>query len=128
MSIVSFVAQYRSNVVEHDGEWVEFLSGYYEMHCRENLFFAFKLCCLSLANHSSVPPHFTVTLPRLASDADEFLSSVRSIQSSLSGIPSVSGLFSNPALYSLHPSHLLVSFQAFMRLSTRTRRILRSCS
>ena len=37
-----------------------------------------------------------MTLPRLASDADEFISSVRSIQSSLSGSPNVSGLFSNP--------------------------------
>ena len=92
----SFVAQFRSNVIEYDGEWVDFLSGYNEMHCRENLFLAFKLCCLSLANHSSIPPHFTVTLPRLASDADEFKSSVRSIQSSLSGIPNVSGVFSNP--------------------------------
>ena len=92
----SFVAQFGSNVIEHDGEWVDFLSGYYEMHCRENLFLAFKLCCLSLANHSAIPPHFTVTLPQLASDADEFRSSVRSIQSSLSGIPNVSGLFSNP--------------------------------
>ena len=92
----SFVAQFRSNIIEHDREWVDFLSGYYEMHCRENLFFAFKLCCLSLANHSSLPPHFTLILPRLASDADEFRSSVRSIQSSLSGIPNVSGLFSNP--------------------------------
>ena len=89
----SFVAQFRSNVVEHYGEWVDSLSGYYEMHCRENLFFAFKLCCLSFANHSSLPPHFTVTLPRVASDADEFRSSVRSIQSSLSGIPNVSGSF-----------------------------------
>ena len=35
-------------------------------------------------------------LPRLASDVSEFNSSVRSIQSSLSGIPNVSGLFSNP--------------------------------
>ena len=92
----SFVAQFRSNSVEYDGEWLDFLSGYYEMHCRENLFFVYKLCCLCLANRSSLPLRFAVNLPRLASDVDGFKSSVRSIQSSLSGIPNVSGLFSNP--------------------------------
>ena len=66
------------------------------MHCRDNLFFVYKLCCLSFANHSSIPTHFAVILPHLVSDVGEFDSSVRSIQSSLSGVPNVSGLFLNP--------------------------------
>ena len=71
-------------------------SGCYEMHCRENLFIVFKLCCLSLPARLAVPPNFTVNIPGLSSDHDEFNSSIKCVQSSLSGIPNVSGLFSNP--------------------------------
>ena len=92
----SFIAQFRSNATDCDGDWICFLSGYHEMHCRNNLFYVFKLCCLSLSNSFTLPPPFTVTLPNLVSDGDNFRSSIRSIQSSLVGIPNVSGLFSNP--------------------------------
>ena len=92
----SFIAQFRSIANDCDVDLICFLSGYHEMHCRNNLFFVFKLCCLSLSNSFTVPPLFTVTLPRLIFDGDDFRSSIRSIQSSLVGIPNVSGLFSNP--------------------------------
>ena len=92
----SFLALFRSNATGCDGDWICFLSGYHEMHCRNNLFYVFKLCCLSLSNSFTVPPPFTVTLPNLISDGDNFRSSIRSIQSFLVGIPNVSGLFSNP--------------------------------
>ena len=44
----SFVTLFRSHNIDYDGDWINFLSGYYEMQCRSNLFFVFKLCCLSL--------------------------------------------------------------------------------
>ena len=66
------------------------------MHCRENLFNVFKLCCLSLPNRLTVAPSFTIDLPSLTSDNDECKSSIRRVQSSLSGIANVPGLFSNP--------------------------------
>ena len=75
---------------------MSFLAGTYEMHCRENLFIVFKLCCLSLPNRPTVSPTFIVDIPGPSSDHDEFNSSVKCIHSSLSGIPNVSGLFSNP--------------------------------
>ena len=92
----SFITQFRSRDVTYAGDWMSFLSGYYEMHCRENLFIVFKLCCLSLPARLAVPPNFTVNIPGLSSDHDEFNSSIKCVQSSLSGIPNVSGLFSNP--------------------------------
>ena len=91
----SFVAQFRSHNVDYDGEWIDFLSSYYEMHCRDNLFFVYKLCCLSLAKYCSISSHLTVILPRLVSDVGEFNSSVRCVQSYLSGVPNVSRLLSN---------------------------------
>ena len=66
------------------------------MHCRDNLFHVFNLNCLSISNSFTIPPTFTVTLPNLISDGDDFRSSIRSIQSSVTVIPNVSGLFSNP--------------------------------
>ena len=67
----SFVAHLRSNNVDYDGEWVDFLSRNYEMQCRDNPYFVFKLCCLSIANFTPISPHFAVTLPCIDPDADE---------------------------------------------------------
>ena len=92
----SFIAQFRSASVDYDGDWICFLSSYHEMHCRPNLFHVYKLCCISLSNSFVVPPTFTISLPDLTSDVDDFNSSIRTIQSSLVGVPNVSGLFSNP--------------------------------
>ena len=92
----SFITHFRSRDVTYAGDWMFFLSGYYEMHCRENLFIVFKLCCLSLPARLTVRLNFTVNIPGLSSDYDECNSSVKCIQSSLSGITNVSGLFSNP--------------------------------
>ena len=58
--------------------------------------FTFTSCCISLSNSFVVPPTFTISLPDLTSDVDDFNSSIRTIQSSLVGVPNVSGLFSNP--------------------------------
>ena len=79
----SFVTLFRSHNIDYDGDWIDFLSGYYEMQCRSNLFFVFKLWCLSLAHYTYVPPHFVVRLPRLASDVSEFNSSKLSLSSLL---------------------------------------------
>ena len=72
------------------------MSNYYELQCRENLFTVFKLCTLSLSGVHVIPPVFTVEIPELASDFREFQSRVRSIQSSLVGVPNVSELYANP--------------------------------
>ena len=74
------------------------MSGFYELYCRAHLFAVFKLCCLGVLNSPSIPPAFIVTLLDLASDHKSFTSAVRSVQSSLSGIPNVTDLFSNPRL------------------------------
>ena len=102
----SFVTQFKSKGVTYAGDWVSVLPGYYEMHCREKLFTVFKLCCRSLPNRLTVPPSFTIDLPGLTSDHDEFKSSIRWVQSSLSVIPYVPGLFSNPRSI-LHTFNLL---------------------
>ena len=68
----SFIAQFRSNSIEYDGDWICFLSSYHQMHCRDNLFHLFKLNCLSISNSFTIPPTFTVTLPNLISDGDDF--------------------------------------------------------
>ena len=92
----SFVEKFRSCEVQYDTDWVTFMSGYYELQCRTNLLFVFKLCCLEISSSICIPPVFTVALPDLASDNCNFTSAVRSVQSSLVGIPNVLGLFSNP--------------------------------
>ena len=66
------------------------------MFRRENLFTVFKLCTLSLSGVHVIPSVFTIELPELASDSREFQSCVRSIQSSLVGVPNVSELYANP--------------------------------
>ena len=92
----SFVEKFRSCEVQYDTDWVTFMSGYYELKCRTNLFSVFKLCCLGISSSICIPPVFTVALPDLAPDNCNFTSAVRSVQSSLVGIPNVLGLFSNP--------------------------------
>ena len=92
----SFFEKFRSCEVQYDTDWVTFMSGYYELQCRTDLFSVFKLCCLGISSSICIPPVFTVALPDLASDNCDFTSAVRSVQSSLVGIPNVLGLFSNP--------------------------------
>ena len=43
---LSFVEKFRSHDVSYEGEWITFLTNYYELHCRETLFSIFKLCLL----------------------------------------------------------------------------------
>ena len=45
---------------------------------------------------SKVPPTFSIVLPELSSNLDDFESCVHTVQSSLSGIPNVTGLSNNP--------------------------------
>ena len=97
----SFVEKFRSHEVSYEGDWVTFLANYYELHCRENLFTIFKLCCLSSSGVIVSPPNFILSLPELASDVNDFNSSVRCVQSSLVGIPNTSELFTNPRTVSL---------------------------
>ena len=92
----SFVEKFRSQDISYEGSWIGFMSEYYELQSRENLFAIFKLCCLSLSGVHSFPPEFTLTLPELASDFTDFQSLIRSIQSSLVGIPNVTELYANP--------------------------------
>ena len=92
----AFVEKIRSQNISYEGEWISFMSNYYELQCRENLFTVFKLCTLSLSGVHVIPPVFTVEIPELASDFREFQSCVRSIQSSLVGVPNVSELYANP--------------------------------
>ena len=92
----SFVEKFRSHEVSYEGDWVTFLANYYELHCRENLFTIFKLCCLSSSGVIVSPPNFILSVPELASDVNDFNSSVRCVQSSLVGIPNASELFTNP--------------------------------
>ena len=89
----SFVEKFRSHDVSYKGEWITFLTNYYELHCRENLFSIFNLC---LPAAPIIPHIFTFALEDLKSDINEFQSCVRSVQSSLFGVPSVSELYSNP--------------------------------
>ena len=95
----SFVEKFRSNDVSYDEDWVSFLSGFYELHCREHLHTVFKLCCLSSMDVSKLPPTFSFVLPELFSNLDDFESCVHTVQSSLSGIPNVTGLFNNPSTF-----------------------------
>ena len=92
----SFVKKFRSCFPVYDGVWVESLSGYYELHSRENLFAVFKLCCLSLSGVSNIPPSFSLSSRLLSSHYDDFHSCVRSIYSILVGVPNMSALFDNP--------------------------------
>ena len=92
----SFVERFKTHDVSYEGEWITFLTNYYKLHCRENLFSIFKLCRLSLSANLIIPPIFTLALEDLQSDVNEFQSCVRSVQSSLFGVPSVSELYSNP--------------------------------
>ena len=92
----SFVEKFRSNDVSCDEDWVSFLSGFYELHCRENFPTVFILCCLSSMDVSKVPSRFSIVLPELSSNLDDFKSCVHTVQSSLSGIPNVTELFNNP--------------------------------
>ena len=92
----SFAEKFRWHDVSYEGECITFLTKYYELHCRENLFSIFKLCRLSLPAVPIIPPIFTLALEDLVSDVTEFQSCVRSVQSSLFGVPSVSELYSNP--------------------------------
>ena len=94
----SFVEKFRSHEISYEGDWVTFLANYYELHCRENLFTIFKLCCLSSSGVIVLPPNFILSVPELASDVNDFNSSVRCVQSSLVGIPNASELFTNPRL------------------------------
>ena len=90
----SFVEKFRSCDISYDTDWISFMSGFNELHCRTNLFIVFKLCCLSLSNALIVLSAFVRTLWDLASDRSVFTSAVKGIQSSLLGIPNVHGLFS----------------------------------
>ena len=92
----SFVEKFRAVEPHYDTDWVSFMSGFYELHCRANLFSVFKLCCLGVFNAPQIPPVFSATLPDLASGQGDFTSAIRSVQSSLFGIRNVIGLFSNP--------------------------------
>ena len=89
----AFVEKFRSHSFSYEGERISFMSKYYELHCRENLFTVFKLCTLSLSGVHVIPSVFTIELLELASDSREFQSCVRSIQSSLVGVPNVSELY-----------------------------------
>ena len=64
----SFVEKFRSHEVSYEGDWVTFLANYYELHCRQNLFTIFKLCCLSSSGVIVPPPNFILSVPELASD------------------------------------------------------------
>ena len=92
----SFVEKFRSNDISCDEDWISFLSRFYELHCRENLFTVFKLCCLSLKDVREVPPLFSIAMPEMSSDLNDFESCVQTVQFSFSGIPNVTGLFNNP--------------------------------
>ena len=54
----SFVEKFRSVEPQYDTDWVSFLSGFYELHCRTKLFSDFKLCCLGVFKASQIPPVF----------------------------------------------------------------------
>ena len=94
----SFVKKFRSVEPHGDTDWVSFMSGFYELHCRTNLFSVFKIRCLGVFNAPQILPVFSATLPDLASGQGDFTSAIRSVQSSLLGIPNVIGMFSNPRL------------------------------
>ena len=70
----SFVGKFRSNDVSYDDDWISFSSVFLELHCRENLYTVFKLCCLSLIDVSKVSPSFSLALPDLSSDLDVYMS------------------------------------------------------
>ena len=92
----SFVEKFGNNDVSYDEDWVSFLTGFYKLPCRENLFTVFKWCCLRLKEDIEAPPPFSFALPGLSSGLGDFESCVQTVQTSLSGIPNVTGLFNNP--------------------------------
>ena len=93
----SLVSKFRADKVSSSKEWVSFISCYYELQCRLELFRLFKVCCESLRSPCCPPPNFVVPLPGLKSSKVEFSSCVRSLQCSLSSIQKVESLFLSTA-------------------------------
>ena len=93
----SLVTKFRADKVSSSKEWVSFISCYYELQFRLELFRLFKVCCESLRSPCCPPPNFIVPLPGLKSSKMEFSSCVRSLQCSLSSIQKVESLFSSTA-------------------------------
>ena len=100
---VKAVSQYRSLVtklrvgsVPEYSDWIHFMSSYYELQCRPELFRLFKHSCLCLAPIVELPSPFIVPIPNLESDKDVFQSCIRSLQISYQTVPHVSSLFRDP--------------------------------
>ena len=93
----SLVTKFRADKVSSSKEWVSFISCYYELQCRLELFRLFKVCCDSLRSPCCPPPNFVVPLPGLKSSKVEFSSCVRSLQCSLSSTQKVESLFLSTA-------------------------------
>ena len=76
----SLVTKIRADKISSSKEWVSFISCYYELQGRVELFRLFKVCCETLRSPCCPPPHFIVPLPGLNSRKMELSSCVRSIQ------------------------------------------------
>ena len=94
---VKAVSQYRSLVtklrvgsVPEYSDWIHFMSSYYELQCRPELFRLFKHSCLCLAPIVELPSPFIVPIPNLESDKDVFQSCIRSREVSYQTVPHVS--------------------------------------
>ena len=99
--------RFSSCEVSSDEEWISFMSSYYELPCRENLFAVSHLSCLCRFNFLSVGPAFAFILTDLASDRVDFILAVRSEETSLARILNVFELFSN--LRNVAPIFVLLS-------------------
>mgnify|MGYP000868994366 CR=1 FL=1 len=89
----AFVTKIRCANSTRPSNWIESLSSEYEMQNRPELLSVFKLSCLCLPVSTVLPVAFTVPIEGLPDNSGSFSSCVRSLQSSVVGIPNVSTLF-----------------------------------
>ena len=78
----SLVTTQRSDKLPATKDWIETFSCHYELQCRAELFYLFKVYFEALRGPCPVPPPFTISIPGLRSDAFEFSFCVRSLQCS----------------------------------------------
>ena len=91
----SFVSKIRKEKVNPD-DWLEFLSGSYEMRNRSELHNVFKYACLCICYNDTLQNPFEVSVPGYHGDLAELKSCVRCLQSAFQLIPNVSSIFLLP--------------------------------
>ena len=85
----SLVTKFRGSKLSNSGKWIEFISCYYDLQSRVELFCLYKICCETLENPCIATPHFVVPKDGIKTDMLDFSPCVRSFQRSNSSIPKV---------------------------------------